>query len=319
MNLIWKNRGFIAIASVFVLLAAGVMYYFYKRANTVGTTEDYGGLPVADYAAAEIKKARQLFSGGPKSAYLIEPVSNEKVVALVFDGLPDKPLMERIIDILKSHKVKAVFFAEGQNAADEPGIIQLAAADNQEIGNFTFAGVAAVEKLTPDQIIEEVCKAQKAIKTVTGQTPRFFRAHRTRYTPAVLKAVGAAGIEGVVHVKHFFPRGTLKNDIAADAYAGTLTPGAIVAVGIGVPAEVNNWKSGKTDEKAAIDKKPTIQDRPVQKLPADGNNILIDELDRFLYALERKGIKVKPVQELQQKKVNAAGAVVKINAKTNKG
>ena len=101
----------------------------------------------AVYAAHdEIEAARQHLAEGIEPAEVVTRLKgDERVVGIVIDGLPERPLAARLLDVLKKHDVPAVFFVEGQNAADQPETIRLIDQAGQEIGNYTLVGISNAE------------------------------------------------------------------------------------------------------------------------------------------------------------------------------
>ena len=320
---IWKNRDFIILAIVLLILAGGTVFFFNKDMNTATTTESFPDAAAAYPAEEEIAAAKaRLAQKAKPAALIVNDAGGDNAIALVFDGLPERPLAARLTDLMNKYNVQAAFFVEGHNACDAPHIVQLFVSGNQTVGNFTFAGIAAAEKLLPEKLINEVCRTQKILSVVTGKTPKLFRAQRTRYTPSLLRTLGATDIEAAVHADVFFPQGAIRTAADADAFVATLKPGNIVAVTLGTPVEVTPWGHEQT---AVTDKKPTIKDVPSEagKKPAvntastvtdkkptvkDGTEVagipdrpmLIDELERVLVALQKRGLRVKPVESFRK-------------------
>ena len=219
-------------------------------------------------------------------------------IALVFDGMPERPLAARLLDVLAKHKADAVFFLEGENVADEPETIKLIRSAGQEVGNYTYVGLAALEKRPVEEQIREMCRGQKAVVMHDPLTPTLFRAPRTVYSDDLLKSVRAAGLEYAVKENVRFQPGHIHNQLEADTYAATIQKGSIIAI------PVNHFVEQKADdpvvreEKPAVDMKPTIKDNNSVAVPPTAD--LATEVDWLLTALEARGMQIVFVNQFRK-------------------
>lgn len=276
------------------LAAAGVAFYlFYELPETAHPAADITDLSGLYSAEKEIAAARQELTTAEPAQVITADSSGSRQIALVLDGLPDRSTTARLLDLFQTHQIPVAFFVEGQNAAEQPETIKLLQESGQEIGNFTFVGIAAAQNLPQEELLGQLCRTQKVLETLTGQAPSLFRAPRTRFTEALLKAVTAAGIDKAVYANVVLPRGQLHSPADAAAFVSTIPAGSIVAIAAGDPVDVKKMEDGKTDDRPAIDKKPTIQtDESAGAQPADS---LAEETEWLLSALEQQGISVRPL------------------------
>lgn len=125
-----------AIAGLVILLICGCLVYL--RDHVLVENRDIPEL--TDVSAAyqaddEIAKAKQQMQAGIAPAEVITTLpAGGNCVAIVIDGLPDRPLAARLVDVLQKHRAEATFFVEGQNAADEPETIRLIRDAGFELG-----------------------------------------------------------------------------------------------------------------------------------------------------------------------------------------
>jgi peptidoglycan/xylan/chitin deacetylase (PgdA/CDA1 family) len=116
----------------------------------------------------------------------------QKKIALTFDAGSDAAGI-RILDVLKKHNVRATFFLTGKWAEKFPDYASRIAADGHDIGNHTYSHPDAVTTTT-SAFAQDIMKAEQAIKTATGKSPRpYFRFPYGSYNAVALKAVGGAG------------------------------------------------------------------------------------------------------------------------------
>ena len=219
-------------------------------------------------------------------------------VALVFDGLPDRPLAARLLDILAKHKADAVFFVEGENVADEPETMKLIRSAGQEVGNYTYVGLSAMEKHSVEEQLRELCRTQKVVTMNDPLKPTLFRAPRTVYSDDLLKSVRAAGLEYAVKESVRFQPGNIHNQTEANTYAASITNGSIIAIPVNHPVEQKVDDPVVREEKPAVDMKPTIKDDNSAALPPTVD--LATELDLLLAAFDAKGVQVVFVNQFRK-------------------
>ncbi len=278
---------------LFVLAAGAAFYWFRELPGTAHDAADITDLSGLYAANEEIAAAQKKLADTEPAEVVTTDKSGKRQITLLIDGLPDRPTTARLLDLFKKHDVQVAFFVEGQNAADQPETMKLLKESGQAIGNFTFIGITAAQELPLDALLSQLCRTQKVIETLTGDAPSLFRAPRTRFTEPLLKAVKAAGIDKAVWANVVLERGRLHSSEEAAAFVEQLPPGSIVAISAGDPVDLKKWEEGKTDERPAIDKKPTI---PLEG-PAEASHVdpLAAEVELLLDALEQQGFKVEPI------------------------
>jgi peptidoglycan/xylan/chitin deacetylase (PgdA/CDA1 family) len=122
----------------------------------------------------------------------------QKEIALTFDAGSDA-IGIAILDVLKKHNVKATFFLTGIWAEKFPSYAKRIAVEGHDIGNHTYSHPDAAITNT-NLFVQDIIKAEEAIKRATGVTPRpYFRFPFGSYNAAALKAVGGAGYPYSIH------------------------------------------------------------------------------------------------------------------------
>ncbi len=107
-----------------------------------------------------------------------EPVTQEterKVIALTFDDGPNTTTTNEVLDVLEKYGIKASFFLIGNNIDDESAKAVKRAYDmGCEIGNHSRSH-SYMDKLTAEEIAEEVTYVNEKVIEITGEAPTFFR------------------------------------------------------------------------------------------------------------------------------------------------
>jgi peptidoglycan/xylan/chitin deacetylase (PgdA/CDA1 family) len=123
---------------------------------------------------------------------------HKKEIAMTFDAGSDA-IGIGILDVLKKHEIKATFFLTGSWAAKFPNYAKRIADEGHEIGNHTYSHPDAA-KTNTNIFIEDMIKAEEAIKNATGISPRpLFRFPYGSSTTSALKELGESGYPYSIH------------------------------------------------------------------------------------------------------------------------
>ena len=121
----------------------------------------------------------------------------DKVVALTFDDGPSPVWTPKILDELKKAGVKATFFMIGEHVEKYPDVARRVAEEGHEIGNHTIDHhVLVYYKM--DELEKEIKDNEKIIKTITGQTTRYFRPPKAWLTAKEKKKIREMGYKTVL-------------------------------------------------------------------------------------------------------------------------
>lgn len=95
--------------------------------------------------------------------------------ALSFDDGPNTTTTYHMLDVLKKHGVKGSFFIIGQNVTPESEKAMKACAEyGCDIENHSWTH-PFMDKMTADQMKDEISRTTKLIEEKIGVTPKFFR------------------------------------------------------------------------------------------------------------------------------------------------
>lgn len=96
-------------------------------------------------------------------------------IALTFDDGPNTTVTPQVLDILAKNGVRASFFLIAQNINEESAKMARRAFDmGCDIENHSVTH-RAMDRMTPEEIRQEIDGCTEKIVEITGKTPRFFR------------------------------------------------------------------------------------------------------------------------------------------------
>lgn len=102
--------------------------------------------------------------------------SSSKEVWLTIDDGPTDDT-ESLLDALEARKIKATFFLKGSLCAGHPELVRMMLARGHEVANHSQTHPSgAFWCLPPDAIARQIDECNAVLTTITGETPRLFRA-----------------------------------------------------------------------------------------------------------------------------------------------
>lgn len=105
--------------------------------------------------------------------YELDP--SKPTIALTFDDGPNTTTTAEILDLLEKYQVRASFFLIGSNLNDETAKVVKRAYDfGCDIENHSMTH-SYMDKMTAEEIADEINTLNDKIKDITGETPKFFR------------------------------------------------------------------------------------------------------------------------------------------------
>lgn len=117
-----------------------------------------------------------------------------KGVLITIDDGPDPHDTLRLLDLLDTHGVKAVFFMIGEKVRAHPELAREVVRRGHEIGNHTMTHPqASFWAAGPVRTRREIATCQAIIREVTDMTPHLFRApcgHRNLFTHPIAEELG---------------------------------------------------------------------------------------------------------------------------------
>lgn len=105
--------------------------------------------------------------------YELDP--SKPTIAITFDDGPNATTTMEILDVLEKYQVRASFFLIGTNINDESAkSVKRAYNLGCDIENHSKTH-SYMDKMTADEIKDEVAYVNDKVKEITGTTPKFFR------------------------------------------------------------------------------------------------------------------------------------------------
>lgn len=108
-----------------------------------------------------------------------EPVEESGVkekpsIAITFDDGPSGRYTGRLLDGLKERSVKASFFLIGENAEENPVLVERIYKEGHLIGNHTYSHVQMTH-LSEEAAVREIEKTDQVISAITGEHVAYMR------------------------------------------------------------------------------------------------------------------------------------------------
>ena len=143
----WKRKGFYAI----LILFCGCCFIGISKK----TKETEG----------EIQQQESVEESG---------VKEKPSIAITFDDGPSSRYTGRLLDGLKERNVKASFFLIGENAEENPVLVERIYKEGHLIGNHTYSHVQMTH-LSEEAAVREIEKTDQVISAITGEHVAYMR------------------------------------------------------------------------------------------------------------------------------------------------
>ncbi|WP_256107798.1 polysaccharide deacetylase family protein [Streptomyces sp. ODS05-4] len=98
-----------------------------------------------------------------------------RTMVLTFDDGPDPRYTPAILDTLRRHRVRAMFFLCGEMADAHPDLVRRAAAEGHVLGNHSWSH-PLIPSLRPSRIRGELGRTSEVVERLTGAAPLWYRA-----------------------------------------------------------------------------------------------------------------------------------------------
>jgi peptidoglycan/xylan/chitin deacetylase (PgdA/CDA1 family) len=116
-------------------------------------------------------------------------------IALTLDDGPNPDITPRALRILEEHGARATFFCIGEQARRYPALLRECVAAGHAIENHSDSHPFCFSVLGPRHLEREIARAQETLSTLSGQSPRFFRAPAGLRNPLLDLQLHRAGLQ----------------------------------------------------------------------------------------------------------------------------
>ncbi|MCX6753868.1 MAG: polysaccharide deacetylase family protein [Candidatus Nomurabacteria bacterium] len=158
-------------------------------------------------------------------------LNKNKIVLLTIDDGPSSRTIQ-IIDILKKHNAKAIFFINGMHDSANIGVIEQTAKEGFAVGNHTWDHLNLKKEKDVTIIEKEINKNGELINKLTGAFPRFFRApygESNTYIRKLVKDSGMIFMDWSGAAKDW-EKSTVEKDIFISNVTSNLHSGSIILI-----------------------------------------------------------------------------------------
>jgi len=188
----------IAILILLVLVAVTAVYPRLLSAIAVftGGSADNWGLSFQTEGEPPIANATQEYLSNFDACYIGDV--SEKNIYLTFDAGYENGCTEKILDVLKQHKVPAAFFLVGTYIQNNPELVKRMAAEGHIVGNHTNSHPDMSAISTEEAFAGELSAVETNYQELTGQElPRYYRPPQGKYNEENLAMAQKLGYKTV--------------------------------------------------------------------------------------------------------------------------
>ena len=118
-------------------------------------------------------------------------------IHLTFDDGPHPIITPQILEILKIHNQKALFFCIGKNIEQYPEIVKQIVEQGHEMGNHSYSHSIGFDFSPSERVKIELEKTNNLIEQFTGKSNRLFRPPFGVTNPNIAKAVKQLGLKTI--------------------------------------------------------------------------------------------------------------------------
>lgn len=113
---------------------------------------------------------------------------DKKLLALTFDDGPNYKVTDGLLDELESRNARVTFFLVGSRIASQHNIVKKMYENGHTVGSHTYDH-KNLEKITDEQITNEINMTNDLIKNITGEDVKYLRPPYGSYNSHVLEMV----------------------------------------------------------------------------------------------------------------------------------
>jgi peptidoglycan-N-acetylmuramic acid deacetylase len=147
-----------------------------------------GAPPVGPAGTAQLKQYDAVYLGD----------TSKKVIYLTFDAGYENGSMEKILDALKKHNVKAAFFLVGNYLEQNADLVRRMVSEGHIVGNHTMHHPDMSKITDPAAFQKELSDLETLFKQITGkEMPKYYRPPQGIYSEENLRMAKEMGYKTV--------------------------------------------------------------------------------------------------------------------------
>ncbi|KJK55102.1 hypothetical protein UK12_30770 [Saccharothrix sp. ST-888] len=129
----------------------------------------------------------------PVTDPLLELDASERTIALTLDDGPHPTHTPVVLELLRSHGIRATFFLIGENAAEYPALVRAIAGEGHHIGNHTWTH-PDLRHLPEPQVHDELERTSDLLQGLSGRPVTWFRAPGGDWADVTLRVCAELGM-----------------------------------------------------------------------------------------------------------------------------
>lgn len=199
-----KHWSTLALGAVALLLSLAALYELgggreaLEAAQTLAASGEVTnwGLSFQQEGQPPVANATAEYLAGFDSVYRME--TEEKVLYLTFDAGFENGSTEKILDALKKHNVKAVFFLVGNYFETQPDLVRRMVEEGHTVGNHTYSHPDMSAIGDEASFGAELEKNEALYQEITGTAmPKLYRPPQGKFCESNLKMAQKLGYKTV--------------------------------------------------------------------------------------------------------------------------
>ena len=220
-------------------------------------------------------------------------------VAIVFDNLAENSTNEKVLSVIKAHRISAAFSVPGIMAAENDEFLARLPAIGCSVAGSTLAEDASASSQTPSDLIESLVMTKNIIEGLVDKKVENVFLSGTPCSRNILKTVAACGYEHVIEPsnENLIDEKTFEDVKDVREYVSKLSGDTIIMIELDGPADVIKDEIPVYPDRPAIDKK---SDTKAQEKEEEEEPLTIDEiLEMLVSTLEDKEIEICSLEDLE--------------------
>lgn len=172
--------------------------------------------------------ASAFISSGIYLKALCRVAGNRKEVVLTFDDGVDPKRTPEVLDVLKKHNARGVFFLIGQRAEAYPDLVRRICDEGHQIGNHTYSHEPDFPLKGHTEMHRELIRTQVLLEKLSAKPVKLFRPPFGVTNPNIARAVNGLGYQTIGWSIRSFDTMNTPREKVLKRILRKLRPGAII-------------------------------------------------------------------------------------------